>query len=156
MFLFMARKRKEEEVEIVPDKVFKVKLALKSGVPGVDAYIQETTEHFLEFNISTLQRIVTTLSDYSLHVVNSLFHIASADDQSIPTLSEEKTEEVFGKLMTVVSNAKEVFKLCEEAKTIIDEVEGKVEEVRSESTQQEPTPQAKNIFEELQKKRRKV
>lgn len=150
----MARRKKEEEIEIIPDKVFKVKLSLKSGVPGVDDYIQETSEHFLEFNITSLQRIVTTLSEYSVHAVNNLFRIASVDDTSVPTLSEEKTEEVFGKLMTVVNNAKEVYRLCEEAKGVIDEVEGEVEEVRSETVQNDIQPQSKNIFEELQKKRR--
>lgn len=150
----MARRKKEEEIEVAPDKVFKVKLSLKSGVPGVDDYIQETSEHFLEFNITSLQRIVTTLSEYSVHAVNNLFRIVSVDDTTVPTLSEEKTEEVFGKLMTVVNNAKEVYRLCEEAKGVIDEVEGEVEEVKSETVQNDIQPQSKNIFEELQKKRR--
>lgn len=149
----MARRKKEEEIEIAPDKVFKVKLSLKSGVPGVDDYIQETSEHFLEFNITSLQRIVTTLSEHSVHAVNNLFRIASADNPEIPSLSEERTEEVFAKLMVVVNNAKEVYRLCEEAKTIIDEVEGEVEEVRAETSPKKPE-NSKNMFEELQKKRR--
>lgn len=149
----MARKRKEEEVETIPDKVFKVKLSLKSGVDGVDTYIQETSEHFLEFNISSLQGMVTMLSEYSTGVVSRLFNIASADNPEIPSLSEERTEEVFAKLMVVVNNAKEVYRLCEEAKTIIDEVEGEVEEVRAETSPKKPE-NSKNMFEELQKKRR--
>lgn len=145
----MARKRKEEEVEIIPDKVFKLRLSLKSGVDGVDNYIAETSQHFLEFNITALNEIITHLSDASIRAIDRLYHIASVDDPSIPQLDENKTNVVFEKLMQVVKNAKEVNRLCEEAKVIIDEVEGEVEEVKAAfpETKQVIKPNV-NVFEQ--------
>lgn len=148
----MGRAKKEEEVVIEPHKVFKVKLSLKSGVDGIDSYIDQTSEHFLEFDVTKINNIVTSLAEYSTAIVSRLFNISSVDDKMIPTLSDEKTAEVFSKLMNVVSNAKRVYELCEEAKSIIDDVENQVDEVKLENEPEDRVESKGNIFEDLKKK----
>lgn len=151
----MGRAKKEEELVIEPHKVFKVKLSLKSGVDGIDSYIDQTSEHFLEFDVTKINNIVTSLAEYSTAIVSRLFNISSVDDKMIPTLSDEKTAEVFSKLMNVVSNAKRVYELCEEAKSIIDDVENQVDEVKLENEPEDKAESKGNIFEDLKKKVRR-
>lgn len=150
----MAKKREEELQQEDEQKKFKLLLEIKSGVEGIDSYIQETTKHFLEFDIKLMRSLIESMSAQSERVVANLFRITNQEDETIPTLDTEKADLTFSKLKTIVANAKEIQKFCEESLTTIQEIDEAITEVKSKVKGEAKIDNSKNIFEELQRKRK--
>lgn len=149
----MARPKKQPEQEETLQKVFKVKLNLTSGVGGIDRYLEETAETFLEFNITLLTLMVESLERQAGGTVDSLFRISRQDDPDVPLLKGEKSEEIFEELMNMVDKIKKAKELIDESKVTLEQVSQKVDDVTVKNGE-ERLKVSRNIFEEIQKSMR--
>lgn len=149
----MARPKKQPEQEETLQKVFKVKLNLTSGVGGIDRYLEETAETFLEFNITLLTLMVESLERQAGGTVDSLFRISRQDDPDVPLLKGEKSEEIFEELMDMVDKIKKAKELIDESKVTLEQVSQKVDDVTVKNGE-ERLKVSRNIFEEIQKSMR--
>lgn len=149
----MGRTKKQPEQEETLQKVFKVKLNLTSGVGGIDRYLEETAETFLEFNITLLTLMVESLERQAGGTVDSLFRISRQDDPDVPLLKGEKSEEIFEELMDMVDKIKKAKELIDESKVTLEQVSQKVDDVTVKNGE-ERLKVSRNIFEEIQKSMR--
>jgi hypothetical protein len=148
-----ARKKDNTQEEKKPDVRFKLELSLKSGVDTVDSYIKETSSHFLEMNVDDVLSWVKQSSGQCDYITGNLFRITSLADESIPTMPEEKTEEIFQSILKVVENAKQASKLMSEGLGILEEVHGKVSEVMGNMPKGEKGVNSlANVFEQVQER----
>lgn len=148
-----ARKKENTQEEKKPDVRFKLELSLKSGVDTVDSYIKETSSHFLEMNVDDVLGWVKQSSGQCDYITGNLFGITSLEDQSIPTMPEEKTEEIFQSILKVVENAKQASKLMSEGLGILEEVHSKVSEVMGSMPKGEKgVDSSANVFEQVQER----
>lgn len=149
----MRKKKEEEPTEQEAEKKFKLKLEIKSGVDGIDNYLQETSTHFIEFDIKLMRMLVESLHRQSESIIHNLFRITNSEDETIPTLDEVKAEDTFSKLKIIISNAKEVKQFCDESLAIIEDIDESITKIK-ESNKPPKIDNSKNIFEEIQKKKR--
>ena len=148
-----ARKKETKQEEVKPDVKFKLELSLKSGVDTIDSYIKETSSHFLEMNVDNVLRWTETSAEQCEFITKNLFSITTLEDLSIPTMPEEKTEELFQSILKVVENAKKASELMSEGLEILTEVHGKVEEVMGAVPKGEKgVDSSANVFEQVQER----
>lgn len=148
-----ARKKEDKQEEKKPDVRFKLELSLKSGVDTVDSYIKETSSHFLEMNVDDVLRWVEQSSGQCDYITGNLFRITSLEDGSIPTMPDEKTEEIFQSILKVVENAKQASKLMSEGLGILEEVHSKVSGVMGSMPKGEKgVDSSANVFEQVQER----
>lgn len=146
----MAKGRKEKEDE-VQKNIFKLKLNLKSGIEGVDRFIQETKTHYLEFDIDDTGNKLMYLRESSERLIEYLMSITSVEDEGVPTLDGKLAEDIFNKLLLIVNNTSECLNLIKECESTLEDVKKDLEPVVGDSKKGNKVPN-ETMFEKMQKK----
>lgn len=145
---------------------FQLRLDLKSGNSEVDNYLQTLHDYLINWEASSIKRMLLTLDETALEITKDLqlinsgnaytkpYSITSPDGNTVSfpeicklkVLNDEKDSKIYDRVMTLVSKVKDFKSVCEMAENIrptISKEEVKKKTLKIDSSQ--------NIMEQISK-----